>query len=377
MKVILTLIIFWGFFSGQAKAQDLPADFAYQVPFETQVPDVKSQIMFDKIFQDQDFIPLKAAFLTAGSTSGIDQIYTNSTMTKSVFIKYGVRPRGKSYLNRVLPHPEGFLFHFQTPDQVPVAVFFHNVSKTMMNQIIAVVKRDLSKQKEVVGSSAKLKFAEKYFLSEAQAAQVCLPTDPVKTGMAPLAAISAKVKTNDVTRAVGSCIVEAWNGLANSTLRKAANIGTFLEDMVKKPQEAWGNVVNGFNQLVHFAKNFRTEMTKAWAGASQLASELDEEIICAFLGEIGPDVILMLAGGVAVAKVTMAIAEYGQRLAMVRKFLTYIAKAKSVNPSEGLPAGFLKRLIRGEISPAQLQTIDRLTENNVPFLARGAASCAP
>lgn len=371
------LIIFSSLFSEQAKAQSLPADFAYQVPFETRVPDVKSQKIFNEIFQDQDFIPLKNTLLINASNSGIDQIYTNSTMTKSVFIKYGLRPKDKSYLNRVLPQPNGFLFHFQTPDQVPVAVFFHSVSKTVMNQIIATMKRDLAKQKEITGASAKWQFAKEYFVNKAQAAQVCLPSDSVKTGTAPLAAISAKVKTNDVTRAVGSCIVEAWNGLTNSTLRKAANIGTFLEDLVKKPQEAWSSVVNGFNQLVHFAKNFKTEMAKAWAGISQLDGELDEEIVCAFLGEIGPDVILMLAGGVAVAKVSMAIAEYGQRLAMVKKFLASIAKAKAANSSEGLPAGFLMRLIRGEISPSQLQTIDRLSENNIPLLARGAATCAP
>lgn len=376
MKFILTLTIFWSFFSQSVKAQNLPADFAYQVPFETRIPDLQSQNIIDEIFQNQDFIPLRKNLLTAATNSGIDQIYTNSTMTKSVFIKYGVSPKNKNHLNRILPHPDGFLFHFQTPDQVDVAVFFHSVSKTMMNQIISAVKKDLSKQKEVKGSSAKWKFAKKYLISEAQAAQVCLPTDQVKTSISPLVAISAAVKTNEVTRAVGSCIVEAWNGLANSTLRKAAKVGTFLEDLGNKPQEAWSSVVNGFNHLVHFAKNFKTEMTKAWAGVSQLAGELDEEILCPFLGEIGPDVILMLAGGVAVAKVTLAIAEYGQRLAMVSKFLTAIAKAKSVNSGEGLPLGFLKRLIRGEISPTQLKTIDRLSENNVPLLARGAAACA-
>ncbi len=367
---MLKYSLLWLFVGWNAFAGGWPSDFRYEPRLQSGLP---VQDIFKALNQTMianELTPLIPVGAAEVSGDGMDQVFAGPGFGKTVFIKMGLKPEQSKYENQLLSHPKGFLYHFSVHRKWSVAVFFHGLDLATTKGLIAQLQESLASLPATTESKGAV--LQKFLLPTAKAA-VCLPRRALKTTFEGMA---SALNDQGATQQEGSCITEAWDSLKNSSLRKIAGIPEFFEELTTDPRQAWNSVVERFQNIVKFAANIKTEISKAIDASAQLSGVMTSDLVCTFIGEVAPDVILMVAGGLGSAKLLLSIANYAKRLASVQKFLSYLSKAAGLGENRALTQAFLKKLIRGDLSPEQMKALEKFSDAGHSNLAMGAAQCA-
>jgi hypothetical protein len=368
--MLLKYSLLWLFVGWNAFADSWPSDFRYEPRLQSSLPVQDILHVLNQTMSRTELIPLISDPTSEVVPDGLDQVYANSGFSKTVFVKMGLQLDNAKYENQLLAHPKGFLFQFLIQKKWSVAVFFHGLDAATTKDMIGELQRSFMTFK--ISGRNKTAVLQNLLLPPARA-EACLHRPALNTvyqGMA------SALNDQGATQREGSCITEAWDSMKNSTLRKIAGIPEFFEELSTDPRKAWSSVVERFQNLVKLATHIKSEISKAIDASAQLSGVMTSDLVCTFIGEMAPDVVLMIAGGLGSAKLLLTIANYAKRLASVQKFLAYLSKTARLRDNRSLTQSFLKKLIRGELSPEQMKTLEKFSDAGHSNLAMGAAQCA-
>ena len=371
MKMLILLI--YSLISRFSHAESWPEDFSYFPQIQTQVHANQIIEAFNQILVEENLIPFKTGPLKDASPYWLDQGYSDREMNRAVFLKLGLKPKNQKFANRLIVHPDGFLFHFVSSPELTTTAFFYKFDRRSVENQIAKLEKVLRKNSSHFQSPTKWEIFSQVAVSTARA-EICENPPRLRQDLH-FQAVSQTADQNEGTSRLGACLLSSWDGFRHSAPRKVSGIPEFIGEVMSNPKEAWSSIVHSFENLKSVAFNIKEEIKKGLEASKSLPESLTSEIVCGLVAELGPDFLLMAAGGVGAAKLAVVVAAYIKRLSSLQNFLKAVAALQTIHGKIMLPAEFFKKLIRGEIPASTLQSIERYAQNNLPSLALGAAKC--
>lgn len=240
---------------------------------------------------------------------GFDQMLYSSP-ERFVLLKFSIPSSKQIQLDVLQTHSKGF-YVFKKDGEEIFAVYFYGFTKQQVENFDFGLKK-----------SARFSFS---LLPQAQADEdACPPSQLVKYAQYFGTAMVPQVFLQRAANCAVTALPHVWEstkGLWNSAV-----------ELVTEPSKAWDKIVHNAEMFAQFVKEIDTRVVQMFDALKGVDPELAQHLVCSAIGEMAPDIALMIVGGVTAGKLAARMALMVEQLSRKATFLKNISKIFRSNP---------------------------------------------
>ncbi len=280
-------------------------------------PSLGSLADFQDRLQEVGFWSVHAQNTGAAGVLSVDQIFTDSNLQQTIFLKMGLKQFRDYTLTNVAG---GIAYQGMTASGSPFVLFFDHISKLNARRIS---KKFETSDHSAAATQNHASLALHLLIPSASACEIEQPAAlQVQSALSDMAGISR-------FRAGASCVITALQ----SAQKIALGPLEALKQMVREPEKFWADTKKEWQTFKSFVINVQSELSKFYEFLGHVDAEMAEQIGCSIIGQVAASALTGLAGGIvigAAAKTAAAIALLIVKLNRLRQVLLTLSRAKQI-----------------------------------------------
>lgn len=270
-------------------------------------------IAFDTIslqINEQGFSALDRSQTGRISSLGVDQVYADWNMAKTIFLKMNVKPSDPNLLGKIIPFLDGFLYHDKKLD-VPYALYFLGLSQAEVTGVI--------KKMELKDSSRKFGLFFSLLFPHSNAQVNCLPKSSAYQ-------LEESLRWPAFAQEMAACGLEGLKNAPAHLQSQARAVGSFFSDIKNDPRLIWSRVQKQFQANLDLLLNIQTHFQNLSKTITNIDFESLSAVACEVMKSTSQSLPLIFVGGGAL-KVSVLLAEKLKRVGELGLHLKSLAKS--------------------------------------------------
>lgn len=314
---LLVLLLFCVSFFGLVEAK---AESNFHGKASWNYVGVKSEnfpfIAFDTVsvsISEQGYSALDRSQTGRISGIGVDQVYADWSMGKTIFLKMNIKPSDPKISGKIIPFLDGFLYHNQRLE-VPFAIYFSGFGQTEVTQLVRKIEHK--------DSNRKFSLFLELLIPQAEAQESCLPKTSVYQ-------FENSFRWPVFAQEMAACGIEGLKNAPAHLQSQARAAGSFFTDIKNNPKLIWSRVQKQFQANLDLILNIQTHFQNLSKTMTNIDFESLSVVACEVMKSTSQSLPLILAGGGAL-KVSVLLAEKLKRVGSLGVHLKSLAKNPKV-----------------------------------------------
>jgi hypothetical protein len=308
MRLFLFLILV--LIQARANALDVQTTRAFEHPSLFELAE------FQDTLQQEGYWSVDARNTGAADVIGVDQIFSDSNLDETIFLKLGLRQFAPKSFNKL---SGGIAYQGVARNETPYVLFFDHISMSRAKEIVSHLANP-------DGKASASEVALRLLIPQARAAAPCRQNPLLRQASSTLRDLDGILGF----RALATCAITA----AKSAAHTVASPFEALKSMVHDPSKFWNDTMEEWQRLKGFVMNVRSELSSFFSSLRNLDSEVAATIACTMIGQVavGVGIGLLTAGAAAsvTARTGAAIAALIAKLNRMRGAIEALSRGKQV-----------------------------------------------
>lgn len=274
---------------------------------------------FQDALQTEGYWSVDVQNTGAAAVIGVDQIFTDSSLDETIYLKLGLQQFEPSSFNAVA---DGVAFQGRTSTGEPYVLFFENIPMARAKEIAKRIDNPQASR----GRPSRMDVALRLMIPRAAAATTCAPGSLQRQVAGTLDDLDGILGF----RALASCAMTVLKSAAQTV----ASPFESLYKLVNDPKKFWNDTKQEWRRLKGFVLNVRSELTSFFQTLGNLDADILREIACSTIGQVAASVGMTLltagAGAGAIARTSAALTAMIAKLNRLKDVLQTMSRMKQL-----------------------------------------------
>lgn len=195
--------------------------------------------------------------------------------------------------------------------------------------------------------------------------QPCLANGPL--------AITAALGAQTLPVVIASSALKCFGQIGNGAVSSAKGLWSQIKTAVTNPKAFWESQVKVLADIKNFLLNIGSELQKFAQDLKGIDAGLLVDMACSLIGQLAPDILLVLAGGVGLAKLLPKLLSWFARFKNSKMALAAMSTLKKKGLLQN-PSAILKNILDGKMPIAVEGKLAGLA-NKYPQALNALLSC--